>query len=275
MINKTQKFILYTNGKCGGTVLKSWFLGTLELEKTFHNLAVAIDNYGLFFVLDWYTKFFGLHDSTVILSHEKYIRFFIDCYRRSTKKTLYDVQNDPNYFKFAIVRDPYDRIISAYVDKFCGDDLFKPWVQEVISIVNKGSEEKHDISFNQFVDYLISTDNDIVNPHWRRQSFIMLDVKIDKFINLNAVKKGLFEISELLKVKNNVKSGAPNQSQVYGVIDEPIESLFVGDFSNNELIKERDKAGFFPAKEQFYNPELKQKVLQVYLDDFVRFSFEH
>jgi hypothetical protein len=86
MINKTQKFILYTNGKCGGTVLKSWFLGTLELEKTFHNLVTAIDNYGLFFVLNWYTKFFGLHDSTIILNNEKHIRFFIDCYRRSTKK---------------------------------------------------------------------------------------------------------------------------------------------------------------------------------------------
>jgi hypothetical protein len=275
MINKTQKFILYTNGKCGGTVLKSWFLGTLELEKTFHNLVTAIDNYGLFFVLNWYTKFFGLHDSTIILNNEKHIRFFIDCYRRSTKKILHGLQKDPNYFKFAIVRDPYDRIVSAYVDKFCGDDLFKPWVQVVISIVNKGSDEKNDINFTQFVDYPISTNNDIVNPHWRRQSFIMLDVKIDKFINLNTVKKDLFEISELLKVKNNVKSGAPNQSQAYGVIDKPIESLFVGDRSNNELIKEKDKAGLFPAKEQFYNTELKEKVQEVYKEDFVRFSFEY
>jgi hypothetical protein len=173
------------------------------------------------------------------------------------------------------VRDPYDRIVSAYVDKFCGDDLFKPWVQVVISIVNKGSDEKNDINFTQFVDYPISTNNDIVNPHWRRQSFIMLDVKIDKFINLNTVKKDLFEISELLKVKNNVKSGAPNQSQAYGVIDKPIESLFVGDRSNNELIKEKDKAGLFPAKEQFYNTELKEKVQEVYKEDFVRFSFEY
>jgi hypothetical protein len=57
------------------TVLKSWFLGTLELEKTFHNLVAAIDNYGLFFVLNWYTKFFGLHDSTIILNNEKHIDF--------------------------------------------------------------------------------------------------------------------------------------------------------------------------------------------------------
>lgn len=96
-----------------------------------------------------------------------------------------------------------------------------------------------------------------------------------KAVNAYGPKTEVIEYSELLKVKNNVKSGAPNQSQAYGVIDKPIESLFVGDRSNNELIKEKDKAGFFPAKEQFYNTELKEKVQEVYKEDFVRFSFEY
>jgi hypothetical protein len=71
MINKTVKFVLYTNGKCGGTILKSWFLGTLDIETTFKNLPTALKHYGPFFVANWYRKFIGLHNATVILSDEK------------------------------------------------------------------------------------------------------------------------------------------------------------------------------------------------------------
>jgi len=274
LINKNNKFILYTNCKCGGTLLKSWFLGTLELEKTFHNLPVAIKHYGLFFVAHWYTKFFGLHDTSIILSDEKYIRFFIDCYRYSTKKLLSEVQADEHYFKFVIAREPYSRIVSAYVDKFCGDDLYKPWVQEVISSVKEGKDEPSEISFSQFLDYLIEHDNDSVNRHWRRQNFILSDVKMDKIINLKNINKGLLEVNSQLNIENTIHQKAPNQAQKYGSNPKNVELSFTGEISNVELMKEKTKIGNFPTKEQFYNAELKDKVKHIYKEDFDRFSFD-
>jgi hypothetical protein len=275
LINRKHKFILYTNCKCGGTLLKSWFLGTLELDKTFHNLPAAISNYGLFFVLHWYTKFFGQHDAAKILSDEKYIRFFIDCYRHATKKSLPNLQANAEYFKFAVIRDPYSRIVSAYVDKFCGEDLNKSWVQEVISSISANNNGDTGISFSQFIYYNLYNNNDFVNRHWRRQNYVMSDIKIDKFISLESINSGLTEVSNRLNVMNISNQSVPNQAQRYGSISREKELEFVGDISNRELMLRKNEIGYFPSKEQFYNDELRDKVKQIYREDFVRFSFDY
>jgi hypothetical protein len=134
------------------------------------------------------------------------------------------------------------------------------------------SNKRSDISFSQFIEYLLDTNNDDVNPHWRRQTFIMANVNIDKFVNLDNVKNGLAEVSQLLRVKNIIKKGAPKQSQKYGVVGANSKLTFAGGLSNVELIREKEKVGFFPSKSQFYNTELKDKVSQIYKEDFIRFQ---
>ncbi|XP_068124373.1 carbohydrate sulfotransferase 10 [Hyperolius riggenbachi] len=65
-----------------------------------------------------------------------------------------------SYFKFLIVRDPFERLISAYKDKFLNNPRFEPWYKHNIApvIIRKyrknHSNIKGGLQFQDFVRYL-------------------------------------------------------------------------------------------------------------------------
>ena len=79
-----------------------------------------------------------------------------------------------NYFKFMVVRHPFDRLVSAYKQKFGGlasSHNFSPFYAEVIKN-HFGHIEKVDekgralISWNQFLELVATEPNDFYNIHW-------------------------------------------------------------------------------------------------------------
>ena len=63
------------------------------------------------------------------------------------------------YFKFFIVRDPFERLISAFKDKFVHNPRFEPWYRHEIApgIIRKyrrNRTETRGIQFEDFVRYL-------------------------------------------------------------------------------------------------------------------------
>ncbi|KAM5179645.1 carbohydrate sulfotransferase 10 isoform 1-T2 [Mantella aurantiaca] len=80
---------------------------------------------------------------------------------RLSSYSISDVHERLNsYFKFFIVRDPFERLISAYKDKFVHNPRFEPWYKHNIApvIVRKyrkdRSETKGGLQFQDFVRYL-------------------------------------------------------------------------------------------------------------------------
>ncbi|XP_042611634.1 carbohydrate sulfotransferase 10 isoform X2 [Cyprinus carpio] len=67
-----------------------------------------------------------------------------------------------SYFKFFIVRDPFERLISAFKDKFVKNPRFEPWYKHDIApaIIRKYRKSHHDdsesvgLQFEDFVRYL-------------------------------------------------------------------------------------------------------------------------
>ncbi|XP_051561014.1 carbohydrate sulfotransferase 10 [Myxocyprinus asiaticus] len=67
-----------------------------------------------------------------------------------------------SYFKFFIVRDPFERLISAFKDKFVKNPRFEPWYKHDIApaIIRKYRKSHHDdgesvgLRFEDFVRYL-------------------------------------------------------------------------------------------------------------------------
>ncbi|XP_073446570.1 carbohydrate sulfotransferase 10 isoform X1 [Dendrobates tinctorius] len=91
----------------------------------------------------------------VVHDHEKNGLPRLSSYSRS------DVQERLNsYFKFLIVRDPFERIISAYKDKFVRNPRFEPWYKHNIApvIIRKyrkyRTESRGGLQFQDFVRYL-------------------------------------------------------------------------------------------------------------------------
>ncbi|XP_029460653.1 carbohydrate sulfotransferase 10 [Rhinatrema bivittatum] len=64
-----------------------------------------------------------------------------------------------SYFKFFIVRDPFERLISAFKDKFVHNPRFEPWYKHEIAPViikkyRKNRTETRGLQFEDFVRYL-------------------------------------------------------------------------------------------------------------------------
>ncbi|KAM4795121.1 carbohydrate sulfotransferase 10 [Rhinophrynus dorsalis] len=80
---------------------------------------------------------------------------------RLSSYSIADVHERLNsYFKFVIVRDPFERLISAYKDKFVHNPRFEPWYKHDIAptIIRKYRKDRREsrggLQFQDFVRYL-------------------------------------------------------------------------------------------------------------------------
>ena len=116
----------------------------------------------------------------------------------ATKKTnilsLTSCLESPDYFKFLILRNPFARLASAYLDKFAKHLFPESFARDVIREVQQflGVEVniKKSITFAQFIKYLARTKDRDLNDHWRPQSNFLGSVKFDlvgQFENLDVV----------------------------------------------------------------------------------------
>lgn len=276
LINLDKKFILFTNAKCGGTTLKLWFLDSLNFDETFSSPLRAIKNYGLLFVINWYNRYgFLNHNVTKIKPSNFLVRKFIKLYRLQNLKNVVKFIDDPSFKKIAVVRNPHDRLVSAYVDKFCGEDLNTSWVQSVIKAVNcKDDEGNYQLTFYQFVNYLANNDLTTVNAHWRHQSYIMSGIDFDSVIHLKELSVKLPELTKELQVKTTVAFVKRRQSNKYSKKENKAVIPQVYNVPNTKIIEFKKLNGYFPSKNEFYTDELKQKVKNIYKDDFDLFDFE-
>lgn len=71
------------------------------------------------------------------------------------KNTIYIRVRHRNKFKFCVIRNPWDRLVSCYTDKIQKQLLF---------------EECWDKDFDYFIDFVSNQDLDHCNEHFRRQT---------------------------------------------------------------------------------------------------------
>jgi len=107
-----------------------------------------------------------------------------------------DILLDTNYFRFVILRDPLERLVSVFREKFVKHRRQKPqWahIGPVMADVQKCSIDNVDfengITFEEFVGYILRSNPEDLDPHWCPQylyisgiaySRIYLDKKLDE-----------------------------------------------------------------------------------------------
>ena len=159
-----------------------------------------------------------------------------------------------DFFRFAVVRNTYDRVISMYFNRYLG--VNEP--PTIISIRGKrvmlkglrprtsSWELNHNKSFNFFLKYLIDNNYHISGDwHYRKQDiYEPSQFKIDKYINLDKINEVLPElyetkffidkdiIKEALKRKENV---LPKNN--YDIDIKLDDYDFRGDVLNLEICK--------------------------------------
>lgn len=69
---------------------------------------------------------------------------------------------------YSVVRNPYLRILSCYLDKILQDRKEKKFL-----LLSLGCDANRPVSFEEFVDYLANTNSREMDMHWAPQNFLM------------------------------------------------------------------------------------------------------
>ncbi len=91
--------------------------------------------------------------------------------------------SDPDMFRFALLRDPARRMLSAYIEKFLKNRMDIGNQSHTASVVRAVQTERdmsvidfhQGISFREFVDHVVTQPADTLDPHWRPQNLYLGD----------------------------------------------------------------------------------------------------
>lgn len=178
-----------------------------------------------------------------------------------------------DYFKFVIVRNPWEKLVSTYANFFVAllpngepSDFSKRLTCQFHGAENY-EMHKDSMSFRQFIiDYILPTKDEDLNLHCTPQNLFLGDVKYD-FIgkqetlntDLKYIKEKLNLPLELPKLNRTKYDSGSGYSQNFA------------DFSPQDL---RKLPHGLPKYQQFYTPELIEIVRQRYQKDIERFTYD-
>lgn len=91
------------------------------------------------------------------------------------QETQRRVLTAPDFLRFGIVRDPYDRLVSAWRNKILPCEPGYEYVYRNIMGDIPPMHDKRELSFEQFLGFVEGEpDLGTCNPHWRRQTDLLL-----------------------------------------------------------------------------------------------------
>jgi len=171
---------------------------------------------------------------------------------------LRDLKYLDEYFTFVFVRNPWARLVSAYLSKIVKhyESVRDSYIKQVQRYYGLKIDLNKRITFRQFVEYNYD------DEHWRPQYLFLGDNKFDfigRFENLNVGLEFLREkgVNLLLGLRNTVGY-----------------NYFVNCYSDYYC----DELNLFhmgyPAYKQFYDADLKNLVAERYKEDIKLFGYK-
>ena len=147
------------------------------------------------------------------------------------------------YRTFAFVRNPYVRVLSAYLDKIVNADKGQySYVARALRL-----PETNQASFSQFISFL-QQNGLYKNPHWAPQR-LLLPLDVDKLTWLGTVEN------------------------IYNDLHRIIDGIWGAGAYENVFSREDRRQGANEKLALYYTEDLAQKVYELYQDDFYAFGY--
>lgn len=164
--------------------------------------------------------------------------------------------------RIVVVRDPFDRILSAYLNRFlmrrdaAADHAM---ATGLASIVGRPDATTADVSFADFVEYLTRTPNRRLNEHWRPQ----VDFLAGSYTRLIRFE-ALAEDTEFLTSRGLVLRQA--RGHATSTLRRNLGTGW-GDRKARALRRLRKEHGHLPSRESMYDDRLHRLVAERYAED--------
>lgn len=162
-----------------------------------------------------------------------------------SEEAFANFMNSSDVFVFSVVRNPFTRLASCFLDKIRGNTMQKTSILEVL-----GHDPDHlheEVSFEQFIEAIRQQSAKQMNRHWRPQSVQLMT----EAINYDFI--GRFE----------------NLPEDFKFIDQKLNHRFLPSMPP----RARNVQNAKDSIKRLYPPKLKKAVLEIYEDDFKTFGY--
>lgn len=165
-----------------------------------------------------------------------------------------------------IVRNPYNRLVSGYLDKICSDNYKHLGICKAMHRYYNTDYEKR-ITFEQFVNYIVRQHPGNIDAHFQPQSYMFhktQNMKIFKIEESKDIENELIRIGFVNKYKNYNTVVLPNCNK---------ERFDMG-YVHNKYFHELNIENKVPIYSNFFTPELIELVYNYYQCDFKNFHYD-
>ena len=159
---------------------------------------------------------------------------------------LEDVLTSPDYRRFAVVRDPASRVLSAYLEKIRQGLKQSAAVVEALKESTGRDIAPEDITFEEFLSVVAAQTSRQQDSHWRRQAdHIGLGIiDYDAVIHLEQLDASWAQVAEL--------TSTPGLQEQYFCRNSTAAASKVG---------------------EYYTPELRRMVADTYARDYAELGY--
>jgi hypothetical protein len=167
--------------------------------------------------------------------------------------------------RLVVIRDPFDRILSGYLNKFLKREDFSAdqAMQTGLAELLGPAASRSDTTFANFIEYLSRTPSRALNAHWRPQSDFIIG-SYTRYLRF----EHLVEDTEFLAQRGLVLDEA--RGHATSTIQRDLGPGW-GDRKAGELRRIRQRRGVLPTRDNMYDERLYAKVAERYAADVALF----
>lgn len=218
-------------------------------------------------LMRWFLWTQGVEDSRIDDPHELVSDYQL---QKLPARQAFDVLRDPSFFRFAFVRHPWARLVSAYLNLVSSrNPVSEPVLQHVHgwrgARMEIGPGNYTDITFREFLEFLTCGRPRGFNVHWKPQ---YLFFEASRFDFVGRFER-LPEDFEIIRQRLGIEQTLPHSNSTN--YDQPAldTGVLVADVPALQL----KALPAQPAWHQFYPPDLRDLVARLYARDIRQFGY--